>query len=50
MIHPDYNENLNYPDLAVLEIDIKYHLTDELKLILKAQQSLQFEAQYAYDR
>ena len=26
MIHPEYNENLNYPDLAVLEININQPL------------------------
>ena len=39
MIHPDYNENLNYPDLAVLEIDFKFSRT--LRSMLKAQQAQQ---------
>ena len=37
MIHPDYNEKLNYPDLAVLELDIEYKLTYRLKFNLEQQ-------------
>ena len=39
MIHPDYDENLNYPDLAILEIDVKVPRT--LRSMLKAQQVAQ---------
>ena len=34
MIHPDYNENLNHPDLAILEVDVK--VSDTLRSMLKA--------------
>ena len=32
MIHPDYNENLNYPDLAVLEINMNHPMASSPRL------------------
>ena len=40
MIHPDYNEDLNFPDLAVLALDTTYLLTDNLRINLEYQQSI----------
>ena len=40
MIHPDYNEGLNFPDLAVLELDTKYLLTDNLRITLEYQKGI----------
>ena len=38
MLHPNYNENMNYPDIAVLELDTRFQLPYDWRFYLEQQQ------------
>ena len=46
MIHPDYNEKWQHPDIAILELNTKFELTDLQRCNIVNQQ---FQTEYHND-